>query len=1295
MGRRALIAIAILGGALAGIIVGLKSPRVADNLVRRLQQAAQEHWGIRLEIDDLKLELMPPAIAVEGVRAYKSQEHLPWCALHRGKIVLRPWPSTTGALVVQYLDLDGLKGSLELGQTEGIDAPKSSSLRIDVRQLFVWNANLEFTSPQGQLALRKVDLSMQPDDDGGRRIEIDLPDAVAYIDEREIPFEASVRANLLGSTDHYDGLKLEESRFFFEQIKLNATGSIDTRRKGMDVALTLNGNASLAHLHSMIPQTPEMAGDAEIKLEINADPTNLMAPPLVRAAIDIHNAELLGQRLGEVSVGGLYSGETLELDSFRVSEGNLGTVTGSGTIHLSEKLPIDLRARLHRVSLPEVLEKTGLQGAWVKLLYSADVQGKGELHPFSLNLETDGRVENFSVLDKSYLLRDANTIFGIQEATLRGRVHISEQATYIHGVEIGLAKSSLAVSGFLSHDTSIGLDLRAASDHIVLDELGPIGDVPFAGSGTLAAAIEGPYENITVSGTAEINSLGVLGYPVGDTQATLIYNGVKIAIDRAKARRGNGWVTGTGWIDFGADLPHVGGAFLLKNASMSELMRTAGTPAALAQRFEAEVTGRFVVNGPLPIPDGTLSGKAPELKFDGVSLGPFTAEGGFGQEMPLWGDLQTSPGGGLLQADIRARQPDPNGPPLLDLQITSKALPIVAIAPLIGGADLQGLLTANANLKGYPGHFNGQINGHAENFQFYGLNLDRFTAVGEADDGVLALNGHLMQDRAEYHAKIDMGWQLPFSITARGKDLDLNRTRELPLQIKTTGSVFSQGDLTLPETITAQIEIIDASVASDDIVLRPTRPARIVYYDNLFELVDLDLAGSGLHAYAEGTIPLEGDMAMELMVNGDLSLADSHVSGLHSIRGPLELDLKIGGPRTAPLMSGSGKIERGSAAIHGTDIILEDLRADLIFAGRNIDLRGGRAQAGGGTLRFNGAISLPENTEDDALINLRSRFDSVTSHPNANLSLTASGNLALEGRTGDLALKGSVHLDHLRFSRDLQLDIHSFLPRRGAPLRVPTFAPGESVALSVAINAEDNVWVTGSQLEAELAVDVAMTGTSDRIGLQGTITPKKGAIARNNGIEFNVERASIDFTEEYRIVARYEAYAQAKACKMDISLHVYGSSDDNPTIEARGRDENGEVDPRTVLPCLYSGFRASEQTASHTTGLEDTLSTAISGLWAVSGLSQQMRRVLPIDEVNLTSSRSERTKRPTLRVIVSTELGPKLELKYNVAPYETNDQILGLEYRLSKLATVEGSWTSVSEVLFDLGADLRLRWEFE
>ena len=134
-----------------------------------------------------------------------------------------------------------------------------------------------------------------------------------------------------------------------------------------------------------------------------------------------------------------------------------------------------------------------------------------------------------------------------------------------------------------------------------------------------------------------------------------------------------------------------------------------------------------------------------------------------------------------------------------------------------------------------------------------------------------------------------------------------------------------------------------------------------------------------------------------------------------------------------------------------------------------------------------------------------------------------------------------------------------------------------------------------------------------------------------------------------------------------------------------------------VLTCLQLGLRTRDLRGPEG-GLSDRLTaSSIDALWAVSGLDQHVRRILPIvDELRISSGWSQRSNRTTPRVVVGKELGSNLQLSYSRALDPEDDQAFSVAYKMSDLATALGTWNTGTEAqLGDFGLDLRLRWEFQ
>ena len=177
---------------------------------------------------------------------------------------------------------------------------------------------------------------------------------------------------------------------------------------------------------------------------------------------------------------------------------------------------------------------------------------------------------------------------------------------------------------------------------------------------------------------------------------------------------------------------------------------------------------------------------------------------------------------------------------------------------------------------------------------------------------------------------------------------------------------------------------------------------------------------------------------------------------------------------------------------------------------------------------------------------------------------------------------------------------------------------------------------------------------------------------------------------------------------MKVAVDIHGNSDQYNVVPS-GQDSTGAVAPQDVLACLQLGMRlrdyelqgrmpvAQTQSGSSSALSDPVVAAGLDVLWTVSGVDATVKRVLPIklDEVRLESGWSSYHRRTTTRVLVGKELGTDLQLKYSRSLDEGDDQTLSVQYRLSKIAAVRGTWLGASDVVGgDFGLDLRLRWEF-
>jgi translocation and assembly module TamB len=1293
--RRSIITLAIVGGSLAGAAIALKSDRVAENVKAYLSRLAAERFATRLTIAELEIELVPPGLAVAQVAAFRLDDGRPLLSLVRGRVSLRPWPSAAGALVIQRLELDGLRGTLDLRRPDASpEAPSATSrLAIDVEDLAVWNTDLTLITDEATVSLARADVTMRPTL-SGRDLQLTFAELQVVRGATTLRAEASLRGSLAGSIDRPEKLSIDRGVVALRRMMLEAEGSLTLAgQPGAD--LDLRGRAPLAGLLALAGLEDDARGDLEVDLVVRGPFADLTA----KGSLSARNLFAFGRDFGQMEVEGEWAGERVQLDSFRVDHRQAGTVTGSATVSLAEHLPLTFAARLHRASLPQILDLAGVPDTWVPLKLSADVKGSGTLAPFQLQLDLGGTVEGFAVLDRSYRAPDPFVVMSIPQTDIEGGVEITTAAVNIHGITLRRGDSELGVNGSLHFDVGRGLELRATGQSMRMEDVGPIADIPFEGHGALAATIEGPYDDPGISGTATLDDFEVLGLYVGDTNATVVFADGTLSLPRAEVRRGLGTLLAEGAFELGETPPRVRATAEVQGVDIAEILFTLGVPMTLADRFHASTRGQVRLAGPLALPTGSFALTAPSLVIDGVSLGQLDLHGGFGDETaPVWSEATLTPAEGRLQTRVAWRADE-----TLELSAEAAAMPLALVRPFTGDLPVDGSVSGTTRLTGPPAQLSGEVRLTVARLTVTEVRLETTELEAELAAGTMTLTGQTLDGDAEVSAKLTLGEHLPFTATASLKSLSLSRLVDLPggLDVEATGTLFAQGDLTRPETLMADLHLDAADTDWAGFSLSAARPVRLQYANGIVQIDDLNLTGGGAQLSAAGSVGPEGRLDVQVKGAADLTPGIGGAA-LDWLRGRVELAATAKGSVTAPQVSGRANLAGAALRLGDTGDVIDNIAVRAAFAGRTLNVEGGTATWGGGRANLAGRVLLPGSEGSD--LDLRLRLESVTLRPAADTVATVTGDLNLVGPFDDLLLRGRLKLDSLQYTANLDLD--RLVPKRNAPpLRVSGLDAEHAIRLGVAVTADNNVILSNNVVEAEARVDLFVTGTSERVGLLGSVVPLWGR-ARYRDNVFVVERGTIDFSEEFRIFTQFDLRATTDACDMKVAVDVHGNSDRYDVVP-RGQDKNGIVDPQDVLSCLQFGLRMSDleeqMRVAETPGEEKSplanpvLASGLDTLWTVSGMDAKVRRLLPIklDEVRLESGWSTHFRRSTTRVLIGKDLAQNLRFEYARSLDELNDQTLALEYQLSEVAAFQGSWLSASDVsVGNLGLDLRLRWEF-
>ncbi len=1291
MWRRFSILLALLAGVLAGVALLLQSREVAGRLGAYLERLAAERLDVDLRIGSLKLELWPPRVLLFEVAASLPGQPSPTFGVARVAAAIDPWPAATGAFVISRLEVDGLLAKVDLLAARSLFAGTADEERggagagVDIKTLIVRDAAFELTRGDEQLSLSEVEVSLRPVGEGRRDLRLRVGAGRVVVAGRESTGFLELTARLFGTLDRPRAIELDAFTLGLGAARLSGEGTLALlpapRAK---LALALRG--PLAPLFVHLPELTGLDGLADLTLEVEGPLVDLRAA----GRLSIADLAVAGKLVGELACDLTLSRDKLELLALSLTGLEAGRVTGRATLGLAGALPVTAKLALDEVSLPVVLELAGLEGAFVAGRIKGDVAVRGALAPLGFKLGTELLVTDFRVLDQSFRAAGAETMLHLGPTTLAGEVAIDEEAVSFDDLALVRGEAAGRIRARFPLEEPLGMHLEYTSPSFSFAEIGDIAGLAFTGKGSLTATVSGPFTRLLITSALDLRDFSAAGYAIGEVRGGLVFDELVLTARRLEGRHAGGTFVADASLDFGAEGIGTRGEVTLTGAALAELLATIGLLDGGRDLVDAEVSATATLGGTLAAPDLELALEGPRLAISGAELGAlslFVAYAGEQETLSLKLATRTSKSSIAAEATLASGGE-------LTLAAELSLVPAQSLAKVMGGGELTGALSGTAALAGSVAALSGRAELWSKDLAAYERALGPVRLVGEFTKGELVLSGTTHGGAVGIEAKALLAEEVPYSALIRFADLELAHL--LPgidgVSAVLTGSLFSQGKLMRPESIEADAVIERARITALGVAMAPLSPLRLQYVGGALRVSDFTLQGVGLSLTLRGEVAASGALAVGLRGVAELESARLGFADFAMSRGHLELDLSLSGTVSDPYLVGEVRLEDGLVRSRSRGIAIEETEGRLVLRGRSLTVERLTGRVGGGQLAVGGQVTWPRGHALD--VDLSATLRDVGLRPDPDLKLALSGELRLQGAPQSLQLRGELELESLRYTANI--DLEELIPKRGAPpLAVPALASEDAVGLNVKIRAKDSVLVQSPVLDAELHADLVITG--ERVGLVGSVAPL-WARARYQDNVFEVERASILFTDEHKIAAEFDLAATTSACGMRIAVAVVGSSDGYNVVPS-GTDENGPVVPQDVLACLQFGLRLRDLRGAQQDGaFSDRLATSgIDALWTVSGLDQQVRRILPIvDELRISSGWSQRSKRTTPRVVVGKELGERLQLTYSRALDGEDDQAFAVAYKMNELATLLGSWNTGSEAqLGDLGLDLRLRWEFQ
>lgn len=351
--------------------------------------------------------------------------------------------------------------------------------------------------------------------------------------------------------------------------------------------------------------------------------------------------------------------------------------------------------------------------------------------------------------------------------------------------------------------------------------------------------------------------------------------------------------------------------------------------------------------------------------------------------------------------------------------------------------------------------------------------------------------------------------------------------------------------------------------------------------------------------------------------------------------GHLLADMRIRGSFDSPRISGTASLDSGQIEVLQTGTLINDLGFELAASGSEITLRNGKASDGGtGTVEFAGTVGLTPTMPMD----IKTAFKSFVAMRHTNATATVTGDASLKGDLNEAILKGDWMINSARItisangggsvpeirvieveSLDAPLESEEYIEmteaeRQAAREKRRAQRPfAHKLALNIAIKADNQIFLDGFGLTAELKGAVDISGTAARPKLGGKMETVRGRW------EF--------FSRTFTITRGRAQFSENNLTSPLIDLRTETETDDITAIaKITGTTENPDIDFSSIpalpqdeiLSRVMFGRNLSSISPYQALQLADMLRSLSSGGSSMNPLSK-LQDALGIDELKINS----------------------------------------------------------------------------
>jgi len=519
--ERALL-LAVFAAALLSVSAWAVGTRQAREYLRgQAEKVVYNELGLRLRIKEVDFEAYSLSVVAKGI----SIDH-PKYGRVADAALLRISPSlfalTQGKLDLQSIEIERASLKLLVRDEKVVNLPElpetsseKQSVELPFERLEISDSRIEVDAENyGHAELSSIDISVDSTREDLVRIRIDSSNGFV---EHQSGRDVLDKLRFIGQVTA-DNVQLELFEVQTPQVRLAVRRGgfsfpIGERYHG-DVELDLDLAQISKWPHDIT--LPALAGKLTLQASVVDDDNGPSAGgELTITHGKIKNRYELGERLKfrfEASQKRVeWKGDiTLAHDG--------GALDLSGSLGLSDDLPLDVDAEARDVSFAVLMEHLGVSdNAIVDWNLAGTFQLGGTLDPFDLSGPLHFKTRDFEVTRDPWHQQDARHILAVRSARLDGSVSVRPDGIHLEQMRVKFPSSALFADVLLGFDDTLWV--RGGSDAFNLVDCTPLLQFELGGKGGFRVEIDGTFSDPIVSGQLQFENFAFSTYPFGDLKS--------------------------------------------------------------------------------------------------------------------------------------------------------------------------------------------------------------------------------------------------------------------------------------------------------------------------------------------------------------------------------------------------------------------------------------------------------------------------------------------------------------------------------------------------------------------------------------------------------------------------------------------------------------------------------------------------------------------------------------------------------------------------------------------------------